>query len=670
MSKYIEFRKGLVSREKRANIIPLNELPTHVDPMKDCYRSLFFYTDEILKYVMDKGSVTGFRGKAGIERIVWDFDHTDLEVARRGALALIERLINEYSLNPSEIGVYFSGRKGFAIEIKAEGIEGIGGEVHENIPVYVKRFCTKLAGDLEGFDRVIYNHNRLYRVAGTLHQKPSDLEGLEINLFKTSIPLDMLQHASMEQIKKYCATITMPQTYEEIAHPEPLSKLAKDIISGVETAVRSAPALGNPGKDGLPDENLAPKGEKICLWRLSQGTVTDFRDASLLRIAADDLKKGAHPSVIRAKISGVRDLMHESDPEKAAVDPVTDEDLDRIIRQVVNNNYDFGCHDDILAKVCSKKCYLAPKVFKEQKTTISPFIDVYRRNVSFFRDYLDNIVPTGFKSLDRTAPLLRGTFNLVVGRPGTGKTSLMLNILKNACKSDTFALFFNLDMSEPMLIQRCAPILMTTPKGEPRFSGKEFMEAHARGDVALMQEADQAFSNLAEKVCISSESSMTVADIAREIDVQEAMTGRKVELVIIDFVQLLKSDKDGLYANSTHNAESLKNLAKEKNICILGLSQPSDRSKGSDQELGLAAAKGSGAWEETVSAQITCWRPFSLKHPEHDWVMTVGIPKNRLGQTGKVDLFWHGPSGIVRDLDVMELEMLESLRKNMDHDKQ
>lgn len=670
MSRYVEFRAGIVNnRTERANVVQLDDLYKHIDPFKDCYRSLFYYDSAILEHITKNNTISGFRGKVGIDRLVFDFDHQDLELARKDAVLLIDRLLTQYDIKSNEIGIFFSGRKGFAIELKVNGLTEIDNQLDANLPYLVKRVCLTLAEGLDSADRVIYNHNRLYRINGTLHQNRSVLNGIEVQLFKTSISETVLRNSSIDDIKQIATKLSVPIDFDIISNVSKINTLIAKVKENINKVVRELPNNIPTNSNGLPDDNLAPKGQKICIWRLSQGTVTESRNNSLLRIAVHDKNLGLPKEVVKGKLTGVATLMKANNPEKDKLDPITEGDIELIVNQAFNNPYDYGCLDPVLSSVCSRKCYLAPKVFPDQASSFTTFSEALDKASNFYRKYYDVIVPTGLTSIDSEMPLFLGTFNLIIGLPGTGKTSVLLNIIRNAAKANIPLAFFNMDMSEEMLIQRFAPILIVDEQGRPKMSGKQFMERYARGDNALIKEAKEAFEKLSEEALLSSRSNLTVADIRKEIEMYEAMSNKKLKLIVLDYVQLLKSDKDGLYANSTFNAEALKELSKEKNVCIIGLSQ-TQRSGGSDQELGLAAGKGSGAWEENASTQINCWRPFSLKRPEQDWVITLKMAKNRLGATNKVDLFWHGPSGYVRDLAESEQMQLVALREQVEHEEQ
>jgi len=662
MSLYIEFREELRSSSLRNKVVLLDKLYENIDPYKDSYRGLFHYTEEMLKHVTETGSVKGFKGKSGVEYLVWDFDNVELELSRQDAVTLIDRLIADYSVKENEIGVFFSGRKGFAVEIRTKGIVGLDGALSENTPLYVKKICLAIAGDLKTVDKGIYNHIRLYRIAGTLHDKESDVDGRPVRLFKTSLSVPMLRNSTIDEIKRFAVQIRIPHLFDILSDASKLSDLLSKSMVEVETVSRKLISLPSITSEGLTDDRNAPRMFKTCIWRLCQGDYVEGRNNALLRIADHERKTGMPQAVVKAKLLGVLDLMNARDPKKAQMDPILEPEIDTIVSQVFKNDYDYGCNDFVLDAVCSRKCHLAPKKFEESKADVITLLDAYKRSKSWYKGYHSNVVQTGFTTIDERMPLYLGTFNLIVGKPGTGKTSFMLNIMNNASKGNIPALFFNMDMSQEMLIQRCAPILLAEDIKEQIISGKQFMEGHARNDEGLMSKSLEAFEKVSENVLISSQTHMTVKDIGAEIDRQENMWGRKVKLVIIDYVQLIKSDYLG-FANDTFNAHSLAELSKNKNICILGLSQTS-RNNVNDE---MILAKGSGAWEEKASTQVNCFRPFKDSHPDYDYIMGIKMFKNRMGDTGTIDLFFHGASGIVRDLVQEEQMELAGLRKQLEH---
>lgn len=663
---YTEHRSDLLNNKKPRNeIIPVSKLAGTIDPYLDTYRSLFYYPEEILKHVADKNTVSGYNGPVAATSLVWDFDNADPELARIDALTLVNRLITEYGVEEEEVGVFYSGKKGYNVEISTKGISGIDGVLNENIPLYVKKMCLTIGKELQTLDKGIFQVNRLFRVPGTLHNKESDVDGKSVRLFKTSLtPIFLLQN-NTDVIKRYSIQIHPPEKFNDVKDTTKLSELAATVIKNVENATRDVISLPVLNQVGLSDENACPTRTKVCQWRIQQGDYTEGRNNALLRAAVHERESGKPREVTKFTLMGILEMMNARDPKKAKLDPISESEIDTLVRQAYERDFSFGCNDVILGdSLCSKKCYLAPAKFNESKIEVVTMLEAYDRSVGFFKNYYDNIVPTGFKTLDEKMPLFLGTLNLIVAPPGVGKTSAMLNIISAASKVDMPTLFFSMDMGESLVVQRAAPIFLASRSDERILSGKEFMQSFVRNDAVIMEKAREAFKQISENVLISSERKMTVKDIESEIDKRQKMWGRPIKLVIVDYVQLLKSEKEG-YHNDTYNAEALAGLAKKRNLCIIGLSQTTRSSRSNDNE--LFSAKGSGAWEEQASTQINLFRPFKdTDHTDYDQFISFRMLKNRMGSTEKIDLYFDGASGIVRDLTTNEIGQLQALRDSFD----
>ena len=82
----------------------------------------------------------------------------------------------------------------------------------------------------------------------------------------------------------------------------------------------------------------------------------------------------------------------------------------------------------------------------------------YYDRVQYLYDHRDEIlgVPTGFKDLDRLlGGLQQSDLIILAGRPGRGKTSLLMSIALNAAKTYRKRVaVFSLEMSNEQLVQR------------------------------------------------------------------------------------------------------------------------------------------------------------------------------------------------------------------------
>jgi hypothetical protein len=656
MQKYLEFRSELEKDTTQRNtIISYDDLYKYIDPIKDCYRSLFYFDESIKEHVQSKGSISGFNGLVGVDKLIFDFDNLDLGLAAKDALSLVNKLITQFDLNELEIGLFFSGRKGFAVELKTDGLIGFDKLVS---PYYVKQICLYLAKDYSSFDSVIYNTTRLYRIANTQHQKISKVGGIETRLFKVPVTKQQLEGNTTEEIQKYATRPRFVIDACPISNPTKLNEVLTKIQNGfIQLQQQAQKELARP-EIATVDESLAPKNGKLCIWKLCQGTYTDNRDNALLRIANYDRQQGMPPEVIKAKLLSVLDLMSINNPEKAKLDPITESDIDRLIRQTFNNDYKFGCNDPLLSSLCGEKCYLYAVKKNMSKVGTVNILEAYNQSTKFYENYYSNLILTGIKEIDSALPMFLGTTNLLVGRPGSGKTSIILNIINNMAQLEIPTLFFSLDMSTEMVLGRLGSIVLANNAGSPQISSLEFMSQHTKQ--IFNGDFKKAMEKLSKYVWISSKRGMTVKDMMAEVDAQEQSMGRKFRLVIIDHIQLIKSDKNNEFERHSGNAQLITEFAKTRNVCVLGISHAVDTEYG-------VSAKGTRAWEEECSSELVCFRPFQSKMPQYDTFISLAPKKNRLGSLESIDLYYDPPSGWAREITPEEMVELDRLKQDLNN---
>lgn len=666
--RFIEFRCDLFSKELRNVIIPMDELGSYIQPEKDCYRSIFHADETIANHVKKTSSISGFSGKVGVDTVVFDFDSLSLEDSRKDALTLIKRLNDKYKIGLESIGIFFSGKKGFSIDFSTNGLSEVDGLLSERVPVLLKQFCTQLAIDLPTFDAKIYQHNRLYRLPGTKHYKPTQINGQDVYLYKTQLTYDQLKNEKIANIQKYSSELRDIDGYDVISDPTVINEEFKRLKAEISSIVKKLPSV-NSIVNKIVDEKDCPKYSKVCIWRLSQGTHTDQRDNTLFAIADHEKQQGMPQEVTKGKLLGVLELMNKNDPIKGKLDPMGEKDIERIIRQTYSKDYSLSCSHPTLDSVCSKTCYLAPLKFSDSKVDVVSFGDAYSRSKAFFKDIQNKIVKTGFSNIDINAPLITTTLNLIVAREGSGKSSLVFNMLKNFSDQGESCLFASLDMSEEMSIQRFAPTLYGKEYGE-LISGKDFMKALSEGNTKVIERMDNIFAKFNEKVRISSQKSLSVKDIENEIESFEQTKGTKVKVLIIDYVQLLKSNTEDDVVKNSQNAAHLTKMADERKMCIIGLSQATNNGEVFNTK-GDFFAKGTRAWVEQASTQFNCYRPFINYQSEgYDNIFSLKAVKNRLGPLETFNLWFDGPSGFMRELtpdEEIERQALAQSLKDQDN---
>ena len=250
-------------------------------------------------------------------------------------------------------------------------------------------------------------------------------------------------------------------------------------------------------------------------------------------------------------------------------------------------------------------------------------------------------VETGFLDLDNlTGGFRPGEFIVVAARPSMGKTAFALNTAAHlTIEKKKAAGIFSLEMCEAELIMRllCAEARVDTHKLRTGFA--------SRDDWGRMT---AALGRLAEaRLYIDDSPALTVSEIrakARRLVAEHA-----VDLIIVDYLQLVKGEGDSREQQVSFVSRSLLALAKELKVPILALSQMSrlieQRAGGRPQ---LSDLRESGSIEQDAHVVIFIFRIPRQADAENGEgiagdVMGLLLAKQRNGPTGDLSLVFLKP---------------------------
>lgn len=208
-------------------------------------------------------------------------------------------------------------------------------------------------------------------------------------------------------------------------------------------------------------------------------------------------------------------------------------------------------------------------------------------------------IGTGLMEFDsHSGGLQRSDLVIIAAETSQGKTSLALTMAKNASVLyGAKVAFYSLEMSNTQLVGR----LMAQEAG---VSGKSILTQKL--DRGLIQMISDRVSKLESANIYFDDSSTTRLDsILRSIRSMKVKFG--VDLVVVDYLQLVGSSEKGSREQHVADvARSLKNIAKELDICVIALSQlkRSDNPKPTINRL-----RDSGQIEEAADVILLVYRP-------------------------------------------------------------
>lgn len=245
-------------------------------------------------------------------------------------------------------------------------------------------------------------------------------------------------------------------------------------------------------------------------------------------------------------------------------------------------------------------------------------------------------IPTGLTDLDKlTGGLQRSDMIVIAGRPGMGKTSLAMQIAKNAAKNHgKRSLFFSLEMGREQLAQRVV-------SSETGIEVNRLRTGNVRDDEwATFFKAQEVMSKY--PIAIDDTASLTPALMRSKAIRHQARHG--LDLVIVDYLQLMASDRR---EQNRHQEISLisrgcKTLARELNIPVIALSQLSrEVEHRRDKRPMLSDLRESGAIEADADIVLFLYRDEvyndDTKFPN---VAELIVAKHRSGPTGAISAYF------------------------------
>lgn len=263
-------------------------------------------------------------------------------------------------------------------------------------------------------------------------------------------------------------------------------------------------------------------------------------------------------------------------------------------------------------------------------------------------------IPTEFRDLDNLLGGLQPQELYVLGgRPGEGKTSLLLNIVLNLILRGLSGLaIFSLEMSRYDLTNRLVSMLTGI---DSQFLRTRSL-SHSEWD--QIREAGDKLDN--ERWFVDESGSLSIPAIRTKCRRQKAQHG--LDLVIVDYLQLMEAEElsNGRkqYNRTQEVAEisrGLKQLAKDLNVPVIAAAQLNravEQRKFKRPQLSDLREGGSIEADADLVMFIT-----RCKNPGMEQYSIVDIAKHRNGPVGEVVLYFDAPRTKFRDIEQGEISI-------------
>lgn len=266
---------------------------------------------------------------------------------------------------------------------------------------------------------------------------------------------------------------------------------------------------------------------------------------------------------------------------------------------------------------------------ENRETTCKDLKQIVAENkANYFTEKKSDGIKTGFYKLDEILGELEGgDVTVIAARPAVGKSALVTQIIGQVAKRGKRVGYFNLEMNESQVYERFVARLSRLSLTRVR-RAKAFLKGED-------EQFEKANNELATYDVVISTGSKFVSEIKAESRHQ------KFDLIVIDYLQLVKADKR--YANRASEvgdiSKSIKALAMELKVPIILLSQLNRTSEGREtKEPEISELRESGDIEQDASNIILLWNlSEDIKRAKG-----VKIGKCRQGELGKIGMEFIG----------------------------
>lgn len=388
--------------------------------------------------------------------------------------------------------------------------------------------------------------------------------------------------------------------------------------------------------------------DKNCMDEIYNVLSADMFTSELLGKMYLEFQKGydnrydVNPAVIVQKLSGYRfpEYIIIDEIKNCTVNTTTSATV-KSYADVIVNEYKARRLDNILGAIKVSpndvngqigRIITDLEALQDGKSASSKTLpEIVRENKDkYFIDNEEKKTYIGFSMLDDLLGGLEGGDMIVIGaRPAVGKSAFVTQITSSLAKRGKKVGFYNLEMQEKQVYERFvvsqSGIGLTRLRRAKKFLGDE------------KERFDKANEVLEKKDnIVITTGSKSVSEIRAE------SRHMGYDIIIIDYLQLLKSDKEyrgNRYAEVGAISKAIKSLAMELNIPIIALSQLNRVSEARDtKEPTMAELREAGDIEQDASVIMLLW---NLSQDDKS-KKGCKIEKQRQGQTGTVVLRFNG----------------------------
>ena len=245
---------------------------------------------------------------------------------------------------------------------------------------------------------------------------------------------------------------------------------------------------------------------------------------------------------------------------------------------------------------------------------------------------------TGFAVLDAVGGLRPEEVAIVAGRPGSGKTAFLQNLILNVASQGKRVVMLSLEMAVTALAIRWNA--MRSRVNTLRIERAWLMD---QDEWTRVGTAVSRFSEL--QIGVIRESWLTIDEAARRL--RRVHATKPIDLVVTDYLQLMSGERGQSREQQVSEiSRGLKNLAVELGIPFVNASQLNRKCESRTDDKGrrgvpqLDDLRDSGAIEQDAASVMLLYRRHNYHDDAPETEATIIIGKHRYAPLGEYELYF------------------------------
>ena len=266
-----------------------------------------------------------------------------------------------------------------------------------------------------------------------------------------------------------------------------------------------------------------------------------------------------------------------------------------------------------------------------KQINISDLVEEMRHNI---KDKT-NIIPFNKPYLDFSAGgMTRKEITVVGGRPGHGKTTLVINIIKGLIEQGYRVMMFNREMSNTEMLKKL--VVMESPN---------LLYANIRQN-SVGENNEVEFEDTIETIKSKYENLIMYESIRNLDDAMREVAKHKPDVIVDDYIQLIQVNgvKEGRRFEIEKIMQEYKWICKSENCSAILVSQLNrEIEKRIDPRPRMSDYAESGVIEQTAESAVYVFYGYNFDHERYDrYGSEIIISKSRYGKVGTYPVGFNG----------------------------